>query len=168
MIREMFRSEAINDFNSARLSSLIRPMSVRTVSPFALRRILNTYRRMQSSSQCPRMKRGHLCGWLMASSRQMSENRQITTPIRSRLLMQGLQLRTRVDGEGGRNLHRKREPRPYRSSLTSLSYAEMDLATVPEAPPTTNKISHYLLAGAHFGEGTEGRGVMFMLMLGAF
>jgi hypothetical protein len=39
----------------------------------------------------------------MASSRQMSENRQITTPVRSRLLMPGLQLRVRGDGfgEGG-------------------------------------------------------------------
>jgi hypothetical protein len=43
-IREMFRSDAIDDFNSGRFSSLIRPISVRTSSPFALRTILNTYR----------------------------------------------------------------------------------------------------------------------------
>ena len=35
----------------------------------------------------------------------------------------------------------------------------MDLATVPEAPPTTKKPSHYLLAGANFGEGAESSGV---------
>src|ERR1700753_869255 len=36
-----------------------------------------------------------------------------------------------------RSLDTYRAPTPYKSSLPSLSYAEMDLATVPEAPPTT-------------------------------
>ena len=80
----MFRSDTINDFNSGRFSSLIRPISVRTTSPFALRRILNTNRRMQSDSQRARMKKGHLCGLSMASSRQMSGSRQITMAVRSR------------------------------------------------------------------------------------
>jgi hypothetical protein len=35
----------------------------------------------------------------------------------------------------------------------------MDLATVREAPPTTQKQPHYLLAGAHCGEGAERDGV---------
>src|SRR5271163_3228169 len=85
----MFGSGAINDFNSERFSSLIRPISVRTTSPSELRRILNTYRQMQNDGQRTRMKKGHLRESLMASSRQMSESRQITTPVRSRLLKAG-------------------------------------------------------------------------------
>jgi hypothetical protein len=58
----MFRSDAINDFNSGTFSSLIRPISARTTSLSALRRILNTYRQMQSDGQTLQMKKGHLRG----------------------------------------------------------------------------------------------------------
>jgi hypothetical protein len=78
MIGEMFPSDAINEFNSGRFSPVIRPISVRTTSPFAVRRILNTYRQLQSDNQINHKKRGHLNGQPMAGSRQMPKSRQIT------------------------------------------------------------------------------------------
>jgi hypothetical protein len=65
---------------------------------------------MQGGGQRPRMKRGYLSEQLMASSRQVSESRQITTPISCRLLIpRGLQVRLRLGCEVCRDLYRNQK-----------------------------------------------------------
>ena len=145
-IREAFPSDAINDFNSGRFSSLIRPISVRTTSPFALRRILNTQRPMQSDSQRDRMKRGHLCGQLTPSSRQMSESRQTTASVRFS-----------IADDRGFNCTDATSSGTHRCEHFGANRRDRFGDGAGRAPDN-QKPSHDLLAGANFGDGAESSG----------